>query len=326
MKSLRFLFVIFAFLVAGGVHADYSSNARVQQFIQEMVEEEGFDPEELQRVFSQAEKRDSIINAMNRPAEKVLTWGEYRKIFLGQARIDGGVDFWNRNEQVLSEAEARYGIPAQVIVAIIGVETLYGGNTGSYRVIDALSTLAFDYPARAPFFRSELKQFLILSREQEQSPLVLKGSYAGAMGLGQFMPSSYRAYAADYDNDGFIDIWSNEADAIWSVANYLSRHGWNTGQTIAHPAIVRGRPEEAVLNQSLEPRHSLQRLRQAGLQPAETSLSPELMATAMLLEGDDGDEYWIGMHNFYVITRYNHSRLYAMAVFQLAEEIQEHKR
>ncbi|MEQ9023422.1 MAG: lytic murein transglycosylase B, partial [Pseudomonadales bacterium] len=240
--------------------------------------------------------------------------------------IHGGVDFWNRNKQVLSEAEARYGIPAQVIVAIIGVETLYGGNTGSYRVIDALSTLAFDYPARAPFFRSELKEFLILSREQEQSPLVLKGSYAGAMGLGQFMPSSYRAYAADSDNDGFIDIWNNEADAIWSVANYLSRHGWSTGQTIAHPAIVSGRPEETVLNQSLVPEHSLQRLREAGLQPAGTSLSPELMATAMLLEGDDGDEYWIGMHNFYVITRYNHSSLYAMAVFQLAEEIREHKR
>lgn len=326
MKSLRFLFVVFAFLVAEGVHADYSSNARVQQFIQEMVEEEGFDPEELQRVFSQAEKRDSIINAMNRPAEKVLTWGEYRKIFLGQARIDGGVDFWNRNEQVLSEAEARYGIPAQVIVAIIGVETLYGRITGSYRVIDALSTLAFDYPARAPFFRSELKEFLILSREQEQSPLLLKGSYAGAMGLGQFMPSSYRAYAADYDNDGFIDIWNNEADAIWSVANYLSRHGWNSGQTIAHPAMASGRPEETLLNQSLRPEHSLQILQQAGLQPAEDGLSPELMATAMLLEGDDGDEYWIGMHNFYVITRYNHSRLYAMAVFQLAEEIREHKR
>lgn len=326
MKSLRFLVLAFVFFVAGGANADYSSNTLVQQFIQEMAEEEGFDPGELQRIFAQVEKRDSIISAMNRPAEKVLTWGEYRKIFLGQARIDGGVDFWNRNEPVLSEAEERYGIPAEVIVAIIGVETLYGRITGSYRVIDALSTLAFDYPARAPFFRSELKEFLILSREQEQSPLLLKGSYAGAMGLGQFMPSSYRAYAADYDNDGFIDIWNNEADAIWSVANYLSRHGWNSGQTIAHPAMASGRPEETLLNQSLRPEHSLQILQQAGLQPADASLSPELMATAMLLEGDDGDEYWIGMHNFYVITRYNHSRLYAMAVFQLAEEIREHKR
>jgi len=324
MKSFRFLVVFFALFAASGVNADYSNNALAQQLIQEMVDEEGFDAAELNQVFAQAEKKDSIINAMNRPAEKFLTWGEYRKIFLGQQRIDGGVDFWNRNQQVLSDAEEKYGIPARVIVAIIGVETLYGRITGNYRVIDALSTLAFDYPARAPFFRSELKEFLILSREQEQSPLLLKGSYAGAMGLGQFMPSSYRAYAADYENDGFIDIWSNEADAIWSVANYLSMHGWNSGGTIAHPAIVSGQPEEAVLNQPLKPEHNLQRLQQAGLQP-EASLSSGLLATAMRLEGDDGDEYWIGMHNFYVITRYNHSSLYAMAVFQLAEEIQEHK-
>tara|TARA_R110002073_G_scaffold78549_1_gene189377 strand:+ start:262 stop:1239 length:978 start_codon:yes stop_codon:yes gene_type:complete len=324
MKSLRLLVVALILCATEGAYADYSSNALTQDFIRDMAREEGFDANELRELFAQVEKKDSIINAMNRPAEKVLTWGQYRKIFLRKARIESGGDFWRRNQQVLAEAESEYGVPAHVIVAIIGVETLYGGNTGSYRVIDALSTLAFDYPARAPFFRSELKEFLILSREQKQSPLILKGSYAGAMGLGQFMPSSYRAYAADYDNDGFIDIWSNEADAIWSVANYLSRHGWKAGQTIAHPALIADSPDEQVINQGLKPEHSLQQLQQAGLHP-EIQLSPELMATAMKLVGDDGDEYWIGMHNFYVITRYNHSRLYAMAVFQLAEEILKHK-
>ena len=320
MQSLRLLVLAFILCATKGAYADYSNNALVQDFIREMVMEEGFDEGELQGLFAQVEKKDSIINAMNRPAEKVLTWGEYRKIFLRQARIESGGDFWRRNQQVLTEAESEFGVPAHVIVAIIGVETLYGGNTGSYRVIDALSTLAFDYPARAPFFRSELKEFLILSREQKQSPLILKGSYAGAMGLGQFMPSSYRAYAADYDKDGFIDIWSNEADAIWSVANYLSHHGWQVDQTIAHPAVLSGQLDAQVINQGLRPEHSLQQLQQAGLRP-EMQLSPDLMATAMMLVGDGGDEYWIGMHNFYVITRYNHSKLYAMAVFQLAEEI-----
>ncbi len=325
MKSIRFMVATCLLLVVNDALADYSQNELAQQFIQEMVEEEGFDAVELRQIFSQAEKKDAIIDAMNRPAEKVLTWGEYRRIFLGQNRIDGGVDFWNRNQQILSEAEREYGVPAEIIVAIIGVETLYGRITGSYRVIDALSTLAFDYPARAPFFRSELKEFLILAREQEQSPLALLGSYAGAMGLGQFMPSSYRAYAADYGNDGFIDIWNSEADAIWSVASYLSHHGWQAGESIAHPAAVTGQPDSAVLNQGLRPEHRLHALQQAGLQP-EVDLSSDRLATAMQLEGESGDEYWLGMHNFYVITRYNHSHLYAMAVFQLSEEIRKQKR
>jgi membrane-bound lytic murein transglycosylase B len=325
MNLFRLMVVASFLLVVNEVSADYSQNTLAQQFIQEMVQEEGFEATELNRLFAQVEKKDSIIDAMNRPAEKVLTWGEYRKIFLGQNRINGGVDFWNKNQQVLTEAQEQYGVPAEVIVAIIGVETLYGRITGSYRVIDALSTLAFDYPARAPFFRSELKEFLILSREQGQSPLLLLGSYAGAMGLGQFMPSSYRAYAADYGNDGFIDIWNNEADAIWSVASYLSHHGWQAGESIAHRASISREPDLAVINQGLRPEHQLQELVQAGLQP-EIDLSPDRMATAMQLESESGDEYWVGMHNFYVITRYNRSHLYAMAVFQLSEEIRQQKR
>lgn len=316
--------LLFTVLVSSVGHTDYSKNESTLQFIDEMAAEEGFDKVELASLFSQVEKKQSIIDAMNRPAEKVLTWAEYRKIFLRQSRIKGGVSFWRKNADVLAAAEAKYGVPAEIIVSIIGVETQYGGNTGSFRVMDALSTLAFDYPRRSPFFTSELKHFLILAREQDQAPLELKGSYAGAMGLGQFMPSSYRAYAADYDEDGFIDIWSNEADAIWSVANYLARHGWKKGELITLTATASKGYDESVVNQNLKPELSIADIEAAGI-AVKPDLSGDEMATAMRLEGTRGTEYWVGLHNFYVITRYNHSKLYAMAVFQLAEEIRKLK-
>lgn len=306
-----------------GVLADYSGNDLAKAFIDEMVAEENFDRTELQELFKQVERKQSIIDAISRPAERTLTWGEYRKIFLKESRIDGGAKFWAENLTALTDAEQKYGIPAEIIVSIIGVETLYGKITGSYRVMDALSTLAFDYPKRAPFFRSELKHFLILAREQDQAPLELKGSYAGAMGLGQFMPSSYRAYAADYDQDGFIDIWANRSDAIWSVANYLEDHGWKSGELIAARAEVSDRYDEGVMNQALKPKLSLGQLAESGVVPVIDSLSADASATAMALQGTSGEEFWIGLQNFYVITRYNHSKLYAMAVFQLAEEIRK---
>lgn len=306
------------------VSANYAGNELTEAFIDEMATEENFDREELQALFSQVEKKQSILDAISRPAEKTLTWGQYRKIFMKKSRIDGGAKFWSNNKTALKDAEARYGVPAEIIVSIIGVETLYGGNTGSYRVMDALSTLAFDYPKRAPFFRSELKHFLILAREQNRSPLELKGSYAGAMGLGQFMPSSYRAYAADYDKDDFIDIWANESDAIWSVANYLKENGWvDDDKVIASRARVTSEYNPDVMNQGLKPKFTLKELAEAGVAPTIQGLSEDAMATAMMLEGNDGTEFWIGMHNYYSITRYNRSILYAMAVFQLAEEIRK---
>ena len=301
----------------------YSESKLLAEFIDEMVAEEGFNKTDLQALFTQIEKKQSILDAISRPAEKTLTWGQYRKIFLKPGRIEGGAEFWRENQQALTDAEAKYGVPAEIIVSIIGVETLYGGNTGSYRVMDALSTLAFDYPKRAPFFRSELKHFLILSRDQGQDPLSLKGSYAGAMGLGQFMPSSYRAYAADYDQDGFIDIWTNRSDAIWSVANYLSRHGWKADEAIATRASVSDSYNADVMNGSLKPSLNLMQLAEHGVKPEMEGLAGDAMATAMALEGDEGKEFWVGLHNFYMITRYNHSKLYAMAVFQLAEEIRK---
>ena len=303
--------------------ADYSSHELTQAFIEEMVLEEGFDRSELRELFQQVEKKQSIIDAISRPAERTLTWAEYRKIFLKRGRIDDGAKFWRENQTALEAAEETYGVPAEIIVAIIGVETLYGRITGSYRVMDALSTLAFDYPKRAPFFRSELKHFLILSREQGKPPLELKGSYAGAMGLGQFMPSSYRAYAADYDKDGFIDIWANRSDAIWSVANYLEDHGWKREQPITSKATASRQYSDAAISKKLKPALSLQEIENAGISPLMDGLDKNQRVTAMRLQGNRGEEFWIGLHNFYVITRYNHSKLYAMAVFQLAEEIRK---
>jgi membrane-bound lytic murein transglycosylase B len=214
-------------------------------------------------------------------------------------------------------------VPAQVIVAIIGVETRYGGNKGSFRVIDALSTLGFDYPPRAAFFRKELKEFFLLAREQKQDPLTLIGSYAGAMGYGQFIPSSYRAYAIDYTNDNFADIWNNATDAIGSVANYFKRHGWKQGQ----PVIVRTRIsdgyDDSILNDSLKPKHTVNSLAEKGYTPV-TPLA-EQKANAIRLEGKKGTEFWMGLNNYYVITRYNHSRLYAMSVWQLSQKIAQAK-
>lgn len=302
----------------------YSNSGSVATFINEMSKEHNFTKEELNIWFTQAVKKQSILDAISRSAEKRLTWEKYRKIFLKPARIKGGVKFWEENEAILSKAEKEFGVPAHVIVAIIGVETLYGKRKGSYRVIDALSTLSFDYPRRSKFFRKELKEFLLLAQEQKQDPMTLTGSYAGAMGYGQFIPSSYRAYAIDYDGDGFADIWSNTNDAIGSVANYFKRHGWKTGGDVVVRSRVAKGHDKSHINKSLKPSETIAFLKSKGF----TAVSPvkeAQPATAMKLEGGHGEEYWLGLHNFYVITRYNHSRLYAMAVWQLSQEIAQAK-
>ena len=299
---------------------NYADNQATISFIAEMRDEHGFSQQELEEWFASATKKQSIIDAISRPAEKALTWAEYRKIFLTKLRIDKGVSFWDVNADTLTKAEAEFGVPAEIIVAIIGVETLYGERQGRYRVIDALSTLAFDYPPRSQFFRRELKEFLLLAREQKHSPLELQGSYAGAMGYGQFIPSSYRAYAVDYTDDGFADIWTNPDDAIGSVANYFKRHGWKTGEAVAVRSRVDNTPDANLVNQSLKPWATVAELKQQGFIPVKP-LNDSAPAAAILLNGEWGDEYWLGLYNFYVITRDNHSRLFAMAVWQLSQEI-----
>jgi membrane-bound lytic murein transglycosylase B len=298
--------------------AEYEHSPQVAEFVAEMTRDYGFASEQLVSLFAEAERKQSILDAISRPAEKVKPWKDYRPIFITDSRIARGVDFWREHEQVLARAEQEYGVPAQMIVAIIGVETFYGGNTGNYRVVDALSTLAFDYPPRAPFFRKELREFLMLAREEQVDPLSLKGSYAGAMGLPQFMPSSFRAYAVDFDGDGHINIWTNPDDAIGSVASYFKRHGWQPGEPVVSAASIQGEQVEQGLTQGLDPVKTAAELRQLGW--SSTAVLPdELPVTAFRLEGAEGDEYWLGLPNFFVITRYNRSVMYAMAVNQLAE-------
>jgi len=297
---------------------DYASSAQVDEFVAEMTRDYGFASEQLFEVFREAERKQPILDAISRPAERAKPWKEYRPIFITEARVARGVDFWREHEAALARAEQEYGVPAQVIVAIIGVETFYGRNTGRYRVIDALSTLGFDYPPRAPFFRKELREFLLMTREEQVDPLSLTGSYAGAMGLPQFMPSSFRAYAVDFDGDGHIDIWSNPTDAIGSVASYFQRHGWVAGGPVTSPAEIQGATAEQGLSAGLDPERSLGELRSLGWKTRD-SLDDGLPVTAFRLEGERGAEYWVGLPNFYTITRYNRSVMYAMAVYQLSD-------
>jgi membrane-bound lytic murein transglycosylase B len=304
---------------------NYAGNTAAQLVIDELVHEEGFNAQELEAVFASAERKESILKAMSRPAEKTKAWFEYQAIFITPERARQGLEFYEKHRETLERAERQLGVPAEVVVAIIGVETFYGGNTGSYRVIDALSTLAFDYPKRSEFFTKELKHFLILTREQGMDPLELKGSYAGAMGYGQFMPSSYRAYAIDFDDDGVIDIWNNPVDAIGSVANYFKRHGWRDGETVVLAAQASADVESGWFVQSrkdLVPKHTVADFAGAGITVGQ-DLQLENKATAMKFELEDGYEYWLGLHNFYVITRYNHSAMYAMCVHQLSQQIGE---
>lgn len=323
-RTLRMLGLVGVFAGApSAIAGDYQSPA-VDQFIDEMTQEYGFAAEQLHELFGQAQRKQAILDAISRPAERVKPWKEYRPIFITDSRIAQGVDFWRQNEAALARAEAEFGVPAQVIVAIIGVETFYGRNTGNYRVIDALSTLGFDYPPRQPFFRQQLKEFLLLAREEQVDPLTLKGSYAGAMGLPQFMPSSFRAYAVDFDGDGHIDIWSNPVDAIGSAASYFKQHGWVAGEPVVARAEVDGPEYEKGLTVGLEPVLDAAALRGLGWR-TDTPVADGTAVTAFRLEGAEGDEYWVGLPNFYVITRYNRSVMYAMAVHQLSEKLAQAK-
>ena len=300
--------------------ADYALQPEVQAFIDDLVKTEQFNKKELEALLGQAKKSDRVLELISRPAEKRLEWKDYRKIFMTDKRVTLGVDFWLDHAKTLSLVEEKYGVPANVIVAIIGVETYYGRQTGGFKVLDALSTLSFDYPPRSKFFTKQLKEFFILAREQELEVSELTGSYAGAMGIPQFMPSSYRAYAVDYTKDGQSNIWQEEEDAIASVANYLKENGWKAGKPIASKAKVTGGKFEGVISSSTKPKSTIKQLEDAGWDPIAI-LPSAAKAAALTFEGDKGTEYWVGLNNFYVITTYNRSKLYALAVLQLAREV-----
>jgi membrane-bound lytic murein transglycosylase B len=298
---------------------EYSERTERDEVLANVVEQ-GVDRTWAAALLDQAERKQSILDAISRPAEKTKPWYDYRKIFLTDKRAREGVAFAQQNAETLAKVSDQTGVPASVITAIIGVETFYGRITGSYRVIDALATLAFDYPKRSPFFTRELQNFLVLAYESGKDPLALKGSYAGAMGYGQFMPSSYRAYAVDYDGDGVADIWTNADDAIASVANYFLRHGWQPGAPVIVPANYDGDSSE-IFAGGLKPEKTVGELAEEGFAPrSATDIS--LVATPLRLEGSEGYEYWLCLENFYVITRYNHSAMYALSVWQLSQEIE----
>jgi len=304
---------------AGTIETD---QPEVVAFIDTMVREHDFDQSELRSVLASAEIKDSILEAIARPAEKTLTWGEYRDIFLTRERIRAGADFWREHGTMLDRISAETGVPVEIIVGIIGVETYFGRITGNYRVLDALATLAFRYPPRADFFRRELEQYLLLVREEGIEAVDATGSYAGAMGRPQFMPSSFRAYAVDSTGDGRRDIWNDWTDVAGSVANYFIEHGWRPDQPVTTQATLGNNWSEPVPEpkNTLRPADTIATLSERGVLFA-TDLPADEKAQLLTLEGDNGTEHWVGYHNFFVITRYNRSVMYALAVHQLGQEI-----
>ena len=323
---MRLLLCLLA-LVAGVAYGsqesrvNYSGSEELLTFVTEMAQKHGFNEEKLVEELGQAVYKQSIVDAISRPAERRLQWNEYQDIFLNQRRIREGKEFLRANAELLREIEEGYGVPSEIVTAVLGVETYYGRRMGSYRVMDALATLAFSYPPRSRFFRSELEQFLLLAREEARSLADFHGSYAGAMGYGQFIPSSYRAYAVDQDGDGERDIWENKEDAAASVANYLFRHGWQPGGAIIGRARVPP-PLEPEFGTEIKPHRTLRELLTAGV-VSEEAFDPEVTVAPLMYHGKGGSEYWLAQHNFYVITRYNRSRLYAMAVYQLSQKLME---
>lgn len=317
--------VMMVFLLAYGplvwANSPYVKRPEVQAFIQELVSQHQFDRTVLEGLFAQVRFDQSIVDRMERPYE-AQPWYQYQEIFLTEDRIRKGVAFWQRHAHWLAEAEQRYQVPAAIIVAILGVETNYGYFQGQHSVLQSLATLAFDYPKRAAFFRRELTEFLLLTRSYDIDPLVIKGSYAGAMGMPQFIPSSYRRYAVNSSANRYSDLFHNAADAITSVANYLHQHGWQVDQPVVIRAQVTGDKYQQLPLKN-KPSLTVAQLAAHGVSPLDQSLSPEQLVRLVIVEGKKEKEFWLGFNNFYVITRYNTSSQYALAVYLLSEAIKQ---
>ena len=301
--------------------SNYLERVEVNSFIEEFSKKNKIEKSSLIALFENVQTQTDVLEAIQRPAEKKKNWTQYRKIFITDKRVQQGLEFWSENAQILAAAERAYGVPPEIIVAIIGVETFYGRYKGKHPVLDSLVTLGFDYPPRQKFFRSELEHFLLLTREEDLDPLKIKGSYAGAMGKSQFISSSYRNYAVDFDEDGVRDLWDSNEDVIGSVANYFKRHGWRQDAVVTLPATINSNNHyKTLLKKGLKPSVALSELKQYGVEFDYQGDHGE-KSTLLELKKDDENEYWIGLNNFYVITRYNHSHMYAMAVYQLSQKI-----
>lgn len=323
MRRLITLCLTFVTLfIVDNSYADqaFVQKKEVQTFVNAMVKQHGFNRDKLLAVMDQVQLQPKIIESMERPYEK-KSWDVYKQLFLTTQRVQAGVQFWQENQQALQKAEKQYGVPANVIVAIIGVETLYGKNQGSYRVLDALSTLAFTYPKRSEFFTKELGEFLLLCREHNVSPTQYLGSYAGAMGKPQFMPSSYRSYAADFNGHNKKDLMNDDDAVIASVANYFHKHGWVSDQGVAQPAKITGSGFKRINTTYKSAAYTPKQLAAAGVHPLTAAFNQPAKAGLIELSTDNGAEYWMTYPNFYVITRYNTSPQYALAVFLLAQQL-----
>ena len=317
-------FLLLVLFCVPGFAADHPGT---DEFVKRAVSEYGLPENEVRALLNEAEYKQSIIDAISRPAEG-KPWHQYRPIFLTDKRISEGIDFWQENRELIATASKKFGVDEAIIVAIIGVETFYGRITGGYRTIDALVTLGFYYPKnlssdRSAFFSSELMHYMQLATEEGLPADEITGSYAGAMGMGQFMPSSYREYAVDFDGDGSRDLWRSTADVVGSVANYLHRHGWQAGQPVTYRAIASKEAAfDEISRRDFRPTLSVAQWQEKGFR-SSSELSPELPAAVLKLVEEDRNTYWLTFKNFYVITRYNRSPRYAMAVYQLSQEIKK---
>jgi membrane-bound lytic murein transglycosylase B len=305
-------------LLSFSVLANYGEREDVQMFIDTMVSNHGYDRDVLEEWMEGVQQQTTALESIAKPAE-AKPWKDYRPIFLTERRVREGVEFWKQNAQILERAQAEFGVPPEIVVGILGVETFYGKRAGSYPILDALTTLGFDYPPRGEFFRKQLEQYLLMVREENIDPRGLKGSYAGAMGMPQFIPGSFRKFAVDFDGDGKRDLWNSTADAVGSVANYFHLHGWKSGEPIVSRAAVNGQAL-TLDGVKMQPHKVVSEFKQMGVTPIH-AFADNAMATLLQYDGSNGMEYWLGLDNFYVITRYNHSPLYALAVYQLGQAV-----
>jgi len=321
LRSIKVLTASLLVLLSSFSLADgYEKHPKFEPFIQEMVKEHNYDETFLRETLAKAQRKESILKAIARPAEKTKPWHEYRDIFLTPKRTKAGKKFLQDHKATFDVVEKKYGVPREVIASIIGVETFYGRNTGSYRVLDALATLGFDYPKRSLFYR-ELKNYFLMVRDNNLDPLSIKGSYAGAMGLGQFIPSSYISYAVDYDGDGKKDLWTNVDDAIASVAYYFKRYGWKQGERVGQEVSLSNSDADKFANETLSLKANLSEWKKRGVNiPKDME---EQKAALFRYQAEEKTEYWLAYKNFYVITRYNRSRLYARTVHEFSQVLKD---
>ena len=321
-------FIFIASLVAASLLAAPAARAidikrgEVKEFIAYMAQSHHFKKHPLRKLFKAVKEQPAILEAMEKPAEKSKLWYEYRPIFITERRVREGTEFWRAHREALERASATSGVPPEYLAAILGVETYYGRQTGNYRVLDALSTLAFDYPARSKFFKDELEQYLLLTRDSHFNPLSLKGSYAGAMGAPQFMPSNYRKYAVDADENGRVDLWTDWDDVCASVGNYLKEFGWKSGEPVLSEATVDDKKPEDLDGRKLLLSETVGSLKTKGVS-FDTTQATDAPALLIAADETDGPHWRVGYNNFFVITRYNHSALYAMAVYELAAAVKQ---